>query len=64
MENYQRLEHISTAPEKLGLDGSPTKVVKIFSPPARGGGEMLTGEPEEIVDQLVKKLKETVISVV
>jgi len=45
----------------IGLDGSPTKVVKIFSPPKRAGGEMLTGEPEEIVDKLVQALKDTVI---
>lgn len=48
---------------KLGLEGSPTKVVKIFTPPAREGGEMLEGEPHEIVAQLVQKIKDVVISV-
>jgi electron transfer flavoprotein alpha/beta subunit len=33
-------------------------VVKIFSPPPRGGGEILTGEAEEIVNKLIEKLKE------
>ena len=28
---------------EIGLDGSPTKVVRIFTPPPRGGGEMLEG---------------------
>lgn len=49
-------------PEKLGLNGSPTKVVKIFSPPARGGGQMLAGEPADVVKQLVDKLKDVVIA--
>ncbi len=47
------------ADEKLlGLNGSPTQVVKIFTPPPREGGEMLTGSTEEIVDKLVKVLKD------
>lgn len=48
-------------PKCLGLDGSPTKVVRIFTPPPRGGGEMLTGEPHEVVSQLVAKLKDAVL---
>jgi len=47
---------------KLGLEGSPTKVVKIFSPPARGGGQMLAGEPADVVKQLVEKLRDVVIA--
>jgi electron transfer flavoprotein beta subunit len=46
----------------LGLNGSPTKVVKIFSPPPRGGGEVFTGEPAEMAAQLVEKLKDAVIA--
>jgi len=53
---------IAAEAEKLGLDGSPTKVVKIFTPPPRGGGEMLEGEPEQVVSQLVEKLKDAVVS--
>lgn len=49
-------------PDKLGLDGSPTKVSKIFSPPPRGGGQILKGEPNEVVAQLVEKLKDVVIA--
>jgi electron transfer flavoprotein beta subunit len=55
-------EDIGAESAKLGLDGSPTKVVKIFSPPPRGGGEMLEGEPQEVVAQLVEKLKDAVVS--
>ena len=46
----------------LGLDGSPTKVVKIFTPSARLGGQIFKGEPEEIVPQVVEKLKDAVIT--
>jgi electron transfer flavoprotein beta subunit len=43
--------------QKIGLSGSPTQVVKIFTPPPRVGGQMLKGETQEIVDSLVKLLK-------
>jgi electron transfer flavoprotein beta subunit len=49
-------------PAGLGLDGSPTKVVKIFTPPPRAGGQMLTGEPEQMVRELTEKLKDVVIA--
>ena len=48
-------------PKCLGLDGSPTKVVKIFTPPPRQGGQMLKGDPDEIVSQLTAKLKDAVL---
>jgi len=41
----------------IGLEGSPTRVVKIFTPPPRTGGQMLTGEPQEIAEKLVGLLK-------
>lgn len=44
-------------PKQLGLEGSPTKVVRIFNPPPRKGGIKLTGEPQEVVDRLVELLK-------
>ena len=46
---------------KIGLDGSPTKVVKIFTPAARAGGEIFTGEPRETVARLVESLKDVVV---
>ncbi|MBU0502750.1 MAG: electron transfer flavoprotein subunit beta/FixA family protein [bacterium] len=51
-------QDIEGDPKNMGLNGSPTQVVKIFSPPPKGGGEMLTGEPSEIVEKLIGKLKE------
>lgn len=47
---------------KIGLDGSPTKVVKIFTPPPRKGGEILKGEPEKIAAELVDLLKGDLIN--
>ena len=47
-------------PDLLGLDGSPTKVVKVFSPPRREGAvEMLEHEsPDELASILADKLIE------
>lgn len=53
---------IDADPAKIGLDGSPTKVVKIFTPPQREGGEIFEGEPHECVQKLAEALKETVIA--
>ncbi len=47
---------------RLGLNGSPTKVVKIFNPPPRGGGAVFTGEPAEMAAKLAEKLKDAVIA--
>ncbi len=56
-------EDLEADPELLGLDGSPTKVVKIFTPEARKGGEILQGEPAETVPKLVEKLKDVVVGI-
>lgn len=52
---------IGAETEKIGLDGSLTKVIKVFSPESREGGEILEGEPEEIAQALVEKLKDVVL---
>lgn len=45
--------------KNIGLNGSPTQVIKIFTPPPKGGGETLNGESaEEIADRLISKLRE------
>ena len=54
-------EDIKAEPKSLGLDGSPTRVVKIFTPPARKGGEMLSGDTADIARELVELLKDVVI---
>ncbi|UCE82443.1 MAG: electron transfer flavoprotein subunit beta/FixA family protein [Deltaproteobacteria bacterium] len=45
-------------PEEVGLQGSFTQVVRVFSPPPRCDREMLTGEPEEQAEKLINRLKE------
>ena len=42
---------------QLGLKGSPTSVRRIFPPAQRAGGELLKGSEDEIVVNLVNKLK-------
>ncbi len=42
----------------IGLDGSPTRVVKIFSPDLRRAGEKWDGEPGELAGKLVGALRE------
>jgi len=44
---------------RLGLKGSPTWVSKIFTPEARGGGEVLKGELTEVIPLLADKLMES-----
>ena len=43
--------------EEVGLKGSPTQVVKIFSPPPRAKGKIFEGDIEVCVDKLVAELK-------
>ncbi len=43
---------------KVGLSGSPTKVIKLFFPQKTSGGELLQGSPESQVEQLVERLRE------
>jgi electron transfer flavoprotein beta subunit len=47
---------IEADPAQIGLEGSPTQVIKTFSPPKRTGGQRLSGEPEEMAKELVDKL--------
>ena len=42
----------------IGLNGSPTQVIKIFSPELRKEGEKHELPAEELVDILLAKLKE------
>jgi electron transfer flavoprotein beta subunit len=53
-----KAEDIGAAPERIGLQGSPTVVSKIFVPKPRSGGEMLDGTPSEVANQLFERLRE------
>jgi len=44
--------------KKLGLEGSPTRVVKVFTPPLPEGGEIVKGSPEELAEKIFQKLLE------
>jgi electron transfer flavoprotein beta subunit len=44
-------------PQQIGLCGSPTQVVKIFTPTPRVGGQILKGEIPEIAKELVGLIK-------
>jgi electron transfer flavoprotein beta subunit len=49
---------IGTPPEKVGFNGSPTQVKRIFTPEPRTGRRMLEGTPEDQVEALVRELLE------
>lgn len=50
-------EEIAADPSQLGLSGSTTQVVRVFSPELKGERLMLTGTSNELVDQLLDKLE-------
>lgn len=43
---------------KIGLAGSPTKVSAVFAPPGKLDREILSGEPADVVAELIRKLRE------
>ena len=45
--------------DRVGLKGSPTRIVKVFRPQRASQGELLHGSPESQVEQLIEKLKAT-----
>lgn len=46
-------------PEYIGLNGSPTNVIRSFTKEAKGAGEVLAEvSPDEAVDAIMKKMKE------
>ncbi|MEE9122297.1 MAG: electron transfer flavoprotein subunit beta/FixA family protein [Syntrophobacteria bacterium] len=49
-------------PEEVGLQGSFTQVVRVFSPPPRCDREMINGEVEEQAEKLIQLLKEAKVS--
>ena len=49
---------ISADEKRIGLNGSPTQVMKIFTPPQRAGGEKFKGEAHEQAAALVRKMSD------
>jgi len=52
---------LDVSEERIGLKGSPTQVIKIFTPDIRKAGERLEGDPEEVADKLFQRFKEAKI---
>ena len=48
---------LAADPTQTGFDGSPTQVIRVWPPEKRAGGQMLEGEPDEVVDKLAAIIK-------
>jgi electron transfer flavoprotein beta subunit len=55
-------EDVEVDPKVIGLNGSPTQVIKIFSPPKPQGGKKFEGEVPDTVSALITELKESGMS--
>ena len=49
---------VKADPAEIGLDGSPTRVVKVFTPPPRGTCTVLEGDPAQVALELVEALRQ------
>ncbi len=49
---------VNLAPEDAGLNASPTQVMRSFTPPPKGKGEIITGTVPEMAAALIQKLTE------
>jgi electron transfer flavoprotein beta subunit len=49
-------KELSLDPKGIGLCGSPTQVIKIFTPPPRLGGQIFRGETQEVVEKITALL--------
>ena len=54
-------DKIDVDESKLGLKGSPTKVLKAFTKGLKAPGELFEVEPEEAVGIIISRLKEKFI---
>jgi electron transfer flavoprotein beta subunit len=50
-------EDIDLDPQRIGLNGSPTQVMKIFTPPKPSGGKIFEGEVQAAVADLLTELR-------
>jgi electron transfer flavoprotein beta subunit len=51
------LKDLGLAKEEVGLEGSATRVWKLRTPPPRTEGEIISGTPVELVDNLIRRLE-------
>jgi electron transfer flavoprotein beta subunit len=45
-------------PEEVGFSGSPTQTGDVFLPEMKRKAEMLKGEPEEMVPEIIRKIRQ------
>jgi electron transfer flavoprotein beta subunit len=50
-------EDIELDPQRIGLTGSPTQVMKIFTPPKPSGGKIFEGDVQKAVTDLLVELR-------
>jgi electron transfer flavoprotein beta subunit len=50
-------EDLDIFADRIGLDGSPTQVIRIFTPPKPQGGRIIEGEVPDAVAELISELK-------
>jgi electron transfer flavoprotein alpha/beta subunit len=51
------LEELGLSADEVGLSGSATRVWRLFKPPPKRKGEVVTGSAYELVEQLMEKLE-------
>ena len=47
-------------PEEVGFSGSPTQTGDVFMPEMKRKAEMLKGEPEEMVQEILRKIRQAI----
>ena len=51
---------LGIAPEEVGFSGSPTRTGNVFMPEMKRQAEMLRGEPEEMVKEILHKIRQAI----
>jgi electron transfer flavoprotein beta subunit len=49
---------LGIAPEEVGFGGSPTQTGEVFMPEMKRKAQMLKGEPEEMVPEIIRKIRQ------
>ncbi len=57
------LKDLNLKEDEVGLKGSPTQVIKMFTPPLRKGGQILTGALSETVPKIAEEIKKIITGV-
>lgn len=47
-------------PEEVGFSGSPTQMGEIFMPEMKRKGEILQGEPDELIGEIIQKIRQAI----